>query len=257
MIDAGKQRYLDIFEKTISTAQASLSDGVYRSVSVPQILYLTDDYLASPIKLMIMGQETLGEGLRVADIDTSYSSWFADYLEVAVTAERDFNFAYGQPQERSPFWRGYQEICDHFGISNRAATAWTNICKVQMVKLYGSVSVQTMKPGPRIEVLDWQRDLIRAEIEYANPDVIVMLTGGMRWMAGHLFKGRNDTAVEEVAIDDTPLSSGILRSEFFDNAVVGYTYHPAARLSADVVKDQRRTVLDRLSVLLRGRDLNI
>ncbi len=232
-IDA-ETNYREAFKATLDSS-STLGPDLESRLSTIQALALSEQYLSAPLKVMIMGQETAGNYARLDAIDRTPSGWQNHQYESAVADVRDFDYGYSKSQGSSPWWSAYQEICDHYGLASRRETAWTNISKVQLWDdSAGSVSISTLSSANQMAVLKWQKQLVRAEIDYARPDIIIMLTGGMSWMACHLFDQLDGGKfADKVGIEGAPRNTMGLRSTSLPNAVAGFTLHPGARISND------------------------
>lgn len=226
--------YREAFKATLESSP-TLGINLESRLSTVHALALTEDYLTSPLKIMIMGQETAGNHDRLDAIDRSVSNWQDTQFERAVAGVRDFDYGYDKSQGSSLWWSAYQEICDHFGLNSRRATAWSNISKVQLWDASaGSVSIYNLSSDDQMAILKWQKQLFLSEIDYAQPDIIIMLTGRMSWMACHLFDQLDGGGLaEKVRIEGAPDNTMGLRSTSLPNAVAGFTLHPGARTSTD------------------------
>jgi hypothetical protein len=81
-----------------------------------------------------------------------------------------------------------------------------------------------------MQAVRWQAALARAEIAYAQPDVVIMFTGGLSWMARCMFgKADGDTLQSAVIcqIADLPWSTTELLAPELSGIVAVQTYHPA------------------------------
>jgi hypothetical protein len=225
-----------------------LSPDTVAAICEPQVLFLTEEYRNAPVRVMVVGQET-------GDAEKWLKEAVSEGAEAMIARQRrsfeDFDFAIGTPHDRSPFWRGYDEVCTAFGLSSRRATAWTNISKVQLGEAVGSsVSIESLSAEARMEIVRWQQAMARAEIEYAKPDVIVHVTGGMRWLAGHLYKSdpladRSDVLFNP--IDGAGNTTGSITAPFLGDAVSVYTYHPNGGRTSEAkarTASERKLALD-------------
>lgn len=71
--------YNQVLNDTIDAASKSLSPEILSRISVPQPINLSDLYWQAPVRVMVMGQETLGVDRRISAIDTTTANWFDDY----------------------------------------------------------------------------------------------------------------------------------------------------------------------------------
>jgi hypothetical protein len=235
--------YRKSFKDTLELSR-TLSSELESRLSTIQALVLSEEYLAAPLKVMIMGQETAGNYAPLNAVDRNAPNWQEIELERALKDERDSLNSPFLDKGASSWWRAYREICDNFGLISPRSAAWTNISKVQLLDdRAGSVSIYNLRAADKMEVLRWQKRLIRAEIEYAKPDVIMMLTGGMSWMALHLFDQlETGKLAGKMKIEGASENTMGLRSDSLANTVAGFTLHPGARTSNDE-KARLRTLL--------------
>jgi hypothetical protein len=141
-------------KKTIEAAPSGLSQGVLQRVSVPQATFLTNAYRNSPVKVMVMGQETLGVNRRLADVDETVPNWFEDFYAASETDFDTFDFGFCMNWKRNPFWTAFQEVSDTFELPDRRAVAWSNISKVQLLDPVGnSASIINLNPAERMEII--------------------------------------------------------------------------------------------------------
>lgn len=224
-----------------------LSPETIAAICEPQVLFLTEEYRNAPVRVMIVGQET-------RDAEKWLSEAVAEGGNAMIARQRrsfeKYDFAIAGSHDNNPFWRGYDDVCEAFALSSRRATAWTNISKVQLGEAIGnSFSISKLPSAAQMEVVRWQRAMARAELEYAKPDVIVFFTGGMRWMAGHLYKtdlDSNSTDVGFHRIDGTLDSTGYLSAPSMKDTIPVFTSHPHAGRTSEA---KLRTVNDRMAAL--------
>lgn len=179
------QKLIDLytgFKKTIS-----LPNELLARLSPPLLLHPTVRWKEAPVRVLIVGQETLGWGFETGSYyDWPYSSiWsFEDFLTVPDSVEamihgyKVFEFSRYQPENyRSPFWRAYRQVRHKFdneidGLET--AVLWTNIFRMSLDG--GSV----VKGGTPEEIKSIQiatHGLLRYEIEILKPDVVLFFTG--------------------------------------------------------------------------------
>lgn len=256
-----RTEYLDVFRSTIATAKDFLSDHTFSGVTIPQMLILTDEYLRSPTRLMIFGQETLGVETALASVDPEDEAWFGNLTSEVTSGFDGFDFALGSSWENTPFWGGFQEACDAFELESRRAAAWSNLSKCQLIDpVNGSYSINGLDAQGRADVVRWQRSLILAEIAYAQPHAVLFFTGAMTWIAVNTFRSTTDWAVKtdvvKGAIGDLSPASGTLSSPLLEGLVTAYTYHPNALRTLEgraTVREHRRTVLDWMKSQMKAR----
>lgn len=203
-IDMNEADYRDVYKETLRSAPI-LGYELFARVSSIQAMRLTDEYREAPLKVMIMGQETYGNTRHLKDVPMAEEGWLADEYQRQLQEEVNFDFAYGKDPEFSRWWKAYTEICDLYGLPSRRATAWTNISKIQLANNEGyGVSVGKLKAKEQMEVLRWQRPLLLAELRYAQPDILIMMTGGLSWMARHIFEDDAGGFAKEIPIPGAP-----------------------------------------------------
>lgn len=170
--------YNQVLNDTIDAASKSLSPEILSRISVPQPINLSDLYWQAPVRVMVMGQETLGVDRRISAIDTTTANWFDDYQKLEKREFQKCDFGFCTNWKRNPFWLTFQEVADAFEITDRRSLAWSNLSKVQLIeRIGGSASIMKLKSPDRMQIIRWQNELSRAEIEYAKPDVLIMFTG--------------------------------------------------------------------------------
>ncbi len=254
--------YLNAYEQMVNNAPSALSAEVFDALSIPHLLSLTVEYRKAPVRVLVFGQETYGVETRLADMDTHSEDWLQRAVKHAQDETAKFNFAVGSSVENSPFWTGYQEIVELFGLSGRQAVGWSNIVKVQTVATGSEATRSISKFGAeeKGQVIQWQRDLLRAEIAYARPHLIVMFTGGLTWLARETFRTKpwnaQDCDLKMVPFDGLNENSGQMTAPLFGDAITVYTYHPAALRTAEekaMVRNHRHKVLTRAKELMKTR----
>jgi hypothetical protein len=232
-IEFPSDEYEKAYRTTVLRAKAGLGEQLFPKVSSLQFSYLGEEYRSAATRVMVMGQETYGVYSSLDGDLAAGGDWYERRAERARAEFEKFNYGIGTSVERSPFWRGYDEVVRAFDLSGRSSIAWSNLVKVQLVDhVGGSFSISKLSPEERMKIVRWQRDLALAEIEYAKPHVIVMLTGALTWVASHLYSSPH-AAVELAPIPGLSSSSGQIKAAPFNASVVAFTYHPAALRSTE------------------------
>jgi hypothetical protein len=194
---------------------AFISDGLACRLSPPLLLFPTERWKDAGVKVLIVGQETLGWDFFAG----SYFDWpypeissFVDFLTVDNSVEammhgyKVFEFSRYQPNNyRSPFWRAYRQIRRNFdsevdGLNT--AVLWTNLFRMSLDG--GSV----VNNGTIEEIKCIQRatfGLLRSEIEILKPNVVLFFTG--------------------------PYYNDTLYAEFVDLQLVDFSGHDLSRTS--------------------------
>lgn len=232
---ADKGSYKAAYYEAIESAKTGLSQPLAAQLSTPEAWALTTEYVGAKKRIMVMGQETFGN-LASLSAAQSFHSWSA-----AIGESIAFDFAIGESQEASPFWRAYQEIIAQLGLPSRRHTAWTNLAKVQLTLEDGpSRSISTLDPQSRMDVIRWQKPLFLAEMEFSKPDAIVMLTGSLTWLIEHMYEN-----VRISARGKDEESFNIIEIPALNIPIV-QTYHPAARSAVKNVAGRRRNAIEHL-----------
>lgn len=230
--------YERIFESTMSKAQKVFYPALLARLSKPQPLILTEAYWKSPLRVMVMGRETLNsdDGMPLSAYNPSDTSAFRAFMENELEEFHQFDFGY--ENKRSLFWKAYQQVCDVLGLRDRRSTAWTNISKVQLIRTHecdrASISSKSISPEDRMSIIRWQTALSRAEIAYAKPHLLIMFTGDMTWIADHYFtvdsEGKPTSSVERLPIADLPeAQTAEIKAPLLEGTRAFFTYHPNAR----------------------------
>jgi hypothetical protein len=97
-----------------------------------------------------------------------YHSTPWDAYTTALGGYIGFNYAEGTSQRGSPFWRAFREVCEVVGVSAPRGTAWSNVVKVKKVT-EGDTSFLKLSAKHRVNVLDWQYSLFKAEMAMFKP----------------------------------------------------------------------------------------
>ncbi|MDX8540104.1 hypothetical protein RFM23_21015 [Mesorhizobium abyssinicae] len=240
LIDKGS--YKAAYYQAIESAKIGLSQPLAAQLSTPEAWALTGEYVGAKKRIMVMGQETFGN-LASLSAAQSFHAWSA-----AIGESIAFDFAIGESQEASPFWRAYQEIIAQLGLPSRRHTAWTNLAKVQLTLEDGpSRSIFTLDPRSRMDVVRWQKPLFLSEMEFAKPDAIIMLTGSLTWLIERMYEN-----VRISKMGDEDQSFNVVEIPSLDIPIV-QTYHPAARSSAvKNVGARRRNAVEHLISQIGG-----
>lgn len=213
----GDQAYRRMFERKAADAHA-FEPGLLSIISRPIAISLSEEYLNSSVRLMIMGQEThkLQDAMTGLDPVRTYLEGVASY--------RRFDFAEGgEPaQRRSPFWTAFRRVCREFDVAEPRGAAWSNLVKVQCSS-GGSAAFTAIPNEHRDTLLEWQRELFEAELSYARPKKLMLFTGPRYdWILRRMMP---DLELRDVpGIRARKLQVG--RSQAFGCDVVR-TYHPA------------------------------
>ena len=244
-IESQSSPYLQQVEEALK--MNGLSPQTISKICGPQLLFLTSEYRSAPVQVMIIGQEIGAPDKPLQEIAT-------EGLDALVERQKhnfkEFNYDLSGRHSRSPFWRAFDQVCDTFSLPSRRAVAWTNVSKVPLCTPIGSsVSITNLSASEQMEIIRWQAELARAEIEYAKPDVIIHFTGSMSWMLKHLYQSDMQSQkldVKFAPIDGASPATAIVSAPFLENIITVVTHHPnGGRTSAG----RQRTNEDRRSAL--------
>lgn len=238
----------------------TLSPETAKLLSTPQAIALTPEYLSSPVKIMIMGQETADNYMPLIPGPDRSGGWAFHSWANSIGSAIAFNYAINESQRSGPFWRAYREISDGLGIPSVRHTAWSNISKVQLIG-GKTASIESLPIEERMKVIFWQRKLFVAELNFAQPDVVIMLTGRMTWMIDHLLNSRHEAEWRNKS-DVNRHALGTQDNQFygrvdvpqFPHVVFANTYHPNARIEATVKTELRAGVIDFVNNTIVNRE---
>lgn len=140
-------------------------------LSAPFLIKYSEEYIAQPLRLMVVGQETFNCWYRTST-DIEISSFIQDQMdEYAKYVNKE------ETQPQSPFWQAIKLLKRGLNLSlhkNNKNIIWTNICKYDYNGKRPSIEIQK-------EILDAfsidGRYILLDEIEIFKPDVIVFFTG--------------------------------------------------------------------------------
>ena len=219
-IDQGA--YRRTYFEAIASAPSDMPEELYRLLSTPMACALTQEFLNSPRRVLVLGQETFenDQGLAQCNAFNAWSRQIGGYIA--------FDYAYGGTSQQASgrFWTAFDEITAALGLENRRSLAWSNLVKVQLLDgTKTSVSISNLPAEDQMAVVRWQRNLFRAELEHVSPDGILFLTGDLHWVAKHMFDGhrlipREGFEIVQIEGLDIPMAK---------------TWHPNARKWRSVV----------------------
>lgn len=156
-------------------------------LSPPLLLYPSDRWNEATVRVLIVGQETLGWGFTAGEYyDWPYQSIlsFADFLAVDNSVEamihgyKAFEFARYQPENyNSPFWGAYRQIRRNFddevdGINT--AVLWTNLFRMS---LDGGSVINNGKEEEIKCIQSATRGILSSEIDNLKPNIVIFFTG--------------------------------------------------------------------------------
>jgi hypothetical protein len=234
---------------------AFISDELAERLSPPLLLYPTARWKEAAVRVLIVGQETLGWDFSAG----SYFEWpypeissFKDFLAVDNSVEammhgyKVFEFSRYQPDNyRSPFWRAYRQIRRNFDSEVdglETAVLWTNLFRMSIDG--GSV----VNNGTEEEIKSLQlatTGLLKSEIEILKPNVALFFTGPYY----------NDTLYTEFEgiklvnfLEHDPSRTAWLEHQHLPNVSLR-TYHPGYlnRGNWELVDNIERAIVERIS----------
>lgn len=144
--------------------------------SAPLLLSPPAEWFASDLRLLLVGQETLGWGTAEGSRGEVAISRLPEFLAAPDGVDRLMRnyekFAFGKNYHgnRSPFWRAFRLLQSGTGT----VPVWTNIFgfDVDASSVMGSCSAEEVRA-----ILKAQHGLLRREIEQLAPDVVLFLCG--------------------------------------------------------------------------------
>ena len=222
------------FEDIITNRGTYLSEELLQKVSTPFIPLMTHEYKNAPVKVMIVGQETLG-------MEDAFSTIVSvdDYINESIESFNKFNF--GEDLRNSHFWYAFDEVVKYFNLPSRRHAYWTNLHKFQLIENDGdSVSISKLPSKDIMTMIHMQRELFLAEIKDTKPDIIIYFTGGQTWVLDHYLNNGKKLAVK--AIDERS-HLGIIQTEFLHCPIAICTDHPGRRGYTQAIVDHRANLL--------------
>lgn len=172
------------------TAANSLGDAVHQ-VSAIAAVRIPEEWARSQRRVLMLGQETGALEFSLEEMRDK-----ADGIEEIASSYQWFDFAEGKAQRSSPFWRAHRRLAHDLEGDQYRAVMWSNLVKVQSALETGSGihQVDSAKLG---DVVDWQADVVRAEIRDISPDGIALFTGpNYDWIIQRVFPGAKLRALE-------------------------------------------------------------
>lgn len=135
-----------------------------RRLSRPHLIDLNaNGYLQSPVRLMVVGQQTKGWGEGIA--------WDATPSEAVKQLVRWYDdFELGAGYYRSPFWAASYELCRRLnGEGCEQQFVWANLVKIDEAEQRLSKDIE--------DAVCTAFNVLPAETRFAAPDVTVFFTG--------------------------------------------------------------------------------
>lgn len=141
----------------------------YSCLSAPFLVAATPAYLAAPIRLIVVGQQTNGWDHGGIDGPHAFASR-VDAVKLLMEGYEMFAFAEGRRSGSGPFWRFHREVAANLGMTP-AAIMWLNLIRCDA---NGASPIDTPAEQP---VKNFQHQLLRKELAILDPNAVVFLTG--------------------------------------------------------------------------------
>ncbi len=151
------ERLADAYSNALDTWQRERpsADGVSR----PFLIAVPPAYTEAGVKLMIVGQQTLGWGEGIPDDAVSAPALMHAYVE--------FNLA--ERYRSTPFWQAAEQVYHALNPSGPArGFLWSNLVKVDQ---------NGGRPSSTVEGAVSRLGLLPTELGITRPDVVVFFTG--------------------------------------------------------------------------------
>ena len=207
-------------------------------ISCPFYLGLSDEYIENPqgkTRLMIIGQESRGFGSWDRDNKKeSYmphcsQAWAVEYLNKQL--DKDFTGKFGVQYNKSRFWNLFRSLKNDFVL------CWNNLDKVYFGKdenYKGTLTYSAEKELSKSYGTD-EKSLLEREIEIADPDVLLFVTG-----PGYALSMETAFGIDGKLSEKLNKENGI--RDITEIINIGkqkrafWTYHPANRQGVDSAK---------------------
>lgn len=166
----------------LSLLDSELSPQLTARLSCPLALAVTPEWEASPTRLLIIGQETLGHGLfgaQALGIAPNDIGSFAELvalpnreeaIERLVSVYRSSMTGDGARESR-PFWLAFNKL---WRLPSFESALWSNLF---WCSLDGGSVWENSKSSEIVEIALMQRGRLRREIELLKPTAVVFFTG--------------------------------------------------------------------------------
>jgi hypothetical protein len=181
MIQNGIPAYDEI--RTALTRANSLGDAIHQ-VSAIGAIRISKEWSTSSKRVLMLGQETGALDFSLEEMRDK-----PDGIEEVALSYDWFDFAENKAQRSSPFWRAHRRLAHELENDQYRAVMWSNLVKVQSALETGS-GIHQVDAALIGDVIDWQADVVRAEIRDISPDGIVLFTGpNYDWILQRVFLG--------------------------------------------------------------------
>lgn len=165
----------------------SFSGDLPKRLSAPLCLCVPERWKNSNVRVLLVGQETLGWNFEPGwYYDWPYdaiANWrdfevVSDSVRAMIHGYKSFEFSRYQPGNyRSPFWRAYREFRRALGEQKDGmdtSVLWTNLFRMSLDE--GSV-IKGGSPEEISQLTEASREVFCAEVSILDPTAIVFFTG--------------------------------------------------------------------------------
>jgi len=155
-----------------------------RRLSSPLLVAVSDSWLASKFRILVVGQEVLGWSFS----EGSYYDWSfapirnfqdfkanADAVEALIQGYKNFDYSKYQPENaRGPFWSAYRKLRIALEGDVDSSILWTNLFRMS---IDGGSVFRNGSPDEILSLCEVQTGLLTDEIGILKPNVVVFFTG--------------------------------------------------------------------------------
>jgi hypothetical protein len=164
-----------------------------KKLSAPLLIQVTEKWITSKTRVLVVGQETLGWEFFKGDSDYGYDWEFSDIqgwlqfksahdsVNALVNAYKIFNFSSNNHplNHRAPFFSAYRKIrkaVDDDDKSFETSVLWTNLIRMSVNEC--SVFKNKNATPKQIEkMITASTDVFQDEVKILKPDIVIFFTG--------------------------------------------------------------------------------
>lgn len=213
-------------------------------LSRPFYFGVSEEYLESKHKIMIVGQETRDYGHYNHDWPMpAIQKWGVDYLRRQLWKSGTEEFIKGHKYNRSGFWTLFRSF-----LKRGYVPCWNNIDKIQQAKGMAS-TIRLSNEHKRIFCRQYGEDnksLLQREIELVKPDVVLFITGPNYHVSMTESLGLVEGALEELKPNRTKVCREITKEAGLGMPAF-WAYHPSYLNRIHKISVCVQFVLDSLS----------